>query len=216
MCVEASETPGPISPGCDSLEDPPAASPSLFHGKVRPFLPRTGFGFVNPVCDPVPSVHCCSLRFISDEHSPGCSWQRSGSQQASGVVETALLEGRGLLSPAHLSQPAEKAPRLCWALLELVTGSGTQCWLLCPRVRAHWGKATLLAGLVLTSSSPPLPCQSCQNRACFSFCHFSIVRFHAGLGKKKKRLIIYHSNRVFLAEEKPIKVLLSIGTQVSL
>lgn len=78
MCVEASRAPGPISPGCDSLEDPPAVSPSLFHDKVSPFHPRTDFGSLNSV----PSVDCCSLRLISDEHSTGCSWQRCGSQQS--------------------------------------------------------------------------------------------------------------------------------------
>lgn len=57
-----------------------------------------------------------------------------------------------------------------------------------PLGEAHWGKATLLTGLVLASLSPPLPCQGCQNWACFSFCHVSIVRFHAGLGKKANNL----------------------------
>lgn len=112
-----------MSPGCDSLEDTPAASPSLFHDKVRPFHPRTDFGFVNPV----PSVSCCSLGLISDEHGPGCSWQRWGSQHGSGVVGDALVEGGGLLSPAQLYQPHG------WALLELVTGSGTH-WLVLAAV----------------------------------------------------------------------------------
>lgn len=35
MYVEASTAPGPISLGCDSLEDSPAVSPSLLHDKVR-------------------------------------------------------------------------------------------------------------------------------------------------------------------------------------
>lgn len=56
--------------------------------------------------------------------------------------------------------------------------------------------------------------QCCPKRVMFLLLSF----FHCNASRcfRKKRLIIYHHNKDFLAEEKPINVLLSIGTRVLL
>lgn len=84
---------------------------------------------------------------------------------------------------------------MCWP-----QGPTGMCWLLHmgnvdqgPRGGTHRGRAGLGQALsrppaalscLLVPQPHPSPCQRCRKWACFAFCHFSIVTFHAGLGKK--------------------------------
>lgn len=52
----------------------------------------------------------------------GCSWQRCGSQQVSGVAGGCLHAGQGAPEPTSAMLASGEATRLCWALLELCHG----------------------------------------------------------------------------------------------
>lgn len=110
-----------------------------------------------------------------------------------------------LWSPSHYrvgqSCHLKQASALAWGML-----SSDSSQLRSPR--ALWLRQAP-APSYPSSSSPALPKMGMFLLLSFFHCNaFTLLQ--------EKRLIIYHHNEDFLAEEKPINVLLSIGTKVLL